>query len=125
MPLISKEDVLFLHNAVLEKDGGMPGLRDHGLLECALAQPDMTFDSQELFPSLIDKVAAIGHSLICNHPFVDGNKRVGLTVMLVVLKLHQVHFNCSDDEVVETILRVAEGRISRSELAEWLKLHSQ
>ncbi len=124
MPLIDKKTVLFLHSVALEKDGGMPGLRDAGLLDSALAQPDMTFDGQELFPTFMEKVAAIGHSLICNHPFVDGNKRVGLAVMLVVLKLNGVEFVCSEDEIVETTLRIAKGELSRKELAEWLDHNS-
>jgi len=77
MQLLTLEQVLILHQRVIEQSGGAEGIRDRGILESALAQPYMSYDGQDLYPTLIEKVAALGFSLINNHPFVDGNKRIG------------------------------------------------
>ena len=77
MHYITKEDILELHTHIITQTGGIQGVRDAGALESAIAQPRITFDGQDLYPTLIEKAAALGFSLINNHPFLDGNKRVG------------------------------------------------
>jgi death-on-curing protein len=77
MKLLTLEQVLILHKRIIEQSGGSIGIRDKGILESALAQPYMSYGGQELYPTLIKKVAALGFSLINNHPFVDGNKPIG------------------------------------------------
>ena len=77
MRFLKLNEVLYLHQQLLKQSGGTDGIRDLGALESAIAQPQMTFDGVDLYPTLIDKTAALGFSLINNHPFVDGNKRIG------------------------------------------------
>ncbi len=88
MKTLSKEQVLRLHNALLETFGGTAGVRDDGLLESALNAPFATFGGQYLYPSVQAKAAQLGFGLVCNHPFVDGNKRIGAHVMLVFLAIN-------------------------------------
>jgi death-on-curing protein len=117
-------EVSFLHAAGLQAFGGTEGLRDRGLLESAIAEPFATFAQQELYSSLWDKVAALGRSLICNHPFVDGNKRVGFAAMSVVLKRNGYDLVCTADEGETMVLNVATSAINRHDLAAWLEQHS-
>lgn len=99
------------------------GLRDRGVLESAVAQPEMTFGGEDLYPTVAEKAAALGHSLIQNHPFVDGNKRVEHAAMEVFLVLNGYEISASVDEQEEVVLSVASGQMSRAELGEWLKQH--
>jgi death-on-curing protein len=94
-----------------------------GLLQSALAQPRMTFEREELYPNLVEKAAALGYSLIQNHPFVDGNKRVGHASMELFLLLNGYEIEASVDEQEEVILNVAMGEMRRDELSEWLNEH--
>ena len=105
------------------QSGGSAGIRDFGALESALAQPRMTFDGDELYPTIVDKAAALGFSLINNHPFVDGNKRIGHAAMEVFLILNGYEIEAGVDEQERVILGVAAGQIKRDELRAWLSLH--
>ena len=109
MKTLSKEQVLRLHNALLETFGGTAGVRDDGLLESALNAPFATFGGQYLYPSVQAKAAQLGFGLVCNHPFVDGNKRIGMYVMLTFLEVNGIRLDCANDEVVEVGLAVASG----------------
>ncbi len=93
--------------------GGAAGLRDKGALDSALAQPSMSFGGQDLYPTLIDKAAALGFSLISNHPFIDGNKRIGHAVMVIFLKLNGMDIEAPMDEQERLILSVAAGETGR------------
>jgi len=117
---LTKEEVIELHRRGLERFGGMPGLRDEGLLDSALAQPQSAFGGQELHPTLAAKAAALAFSLINNHAFVDGNKRVGFASMAVFLELNSMKLICSPDEGESTVLAVASGAIDRQQLASWV-----
>lgn len=117
------DEVLELHRLVLAQSGGMTGLRDRNALESALAQPHMTFGGEELYPSLVEKAAALGFSLVKNHPFVDGNKRIGHAVMETFLVLNGQEIAASPDEQEEVVLRLAAGRIERDAFTAWLGLH--
>jgi death-on-curing protein len=115
--------VLELHRRVTAQSGGIAGLRDIGALESALAQPRMTFGAQELYPTLIEKASALAFSLIRNHPFVDGNKRVGHAAMETFLFLNGYEIHASVDEQEQIILEVANGEFGRDELGGWLREH--
>lgn len=114
-------EVLELHRLVLEQSGGRPGLRDAGALDSALARPRMTFGGNDLYTTLSEKAAALGFSLIGNHPFVDGNKRVGHAAIETFLVLNGFELDASVDEQEQTILQVAAGRMTREELATWVQ----
>ncbi len=120
---LTVDEALLLHAAALARYGGRDGMRDRGLLESALAQPLASFQGQDLHPTLWDKAAALGRSLIANHPFVDGNKRVGFVAMDVVLQRHGYRLECSPDEGEQITLGVAAGAVKREELAAWLQSH--
>lgn len=106
---LSLAEVLRLHGRIIAETGGSDGLRDLGLLESALAQPRQTFGGQDLYPSLVEKAAAAGYSLIKNHPFVDGNKRIGHAVVEAMLMLNGFELSASVDESETEILAVAAG----------------
>lgn len=122
---ISLEEVLELHRLALEQAGGLAGVRDLNGLESALAQPQMTFAGQELYPSLGEKAAALGFSLVCNHPFVDGNKRVGHAAMETFLVLNGWELVAGVDEQEQVILRLAAGSLEREEFTAWVQSHLQ
>lgn len=121
---LTVEEVLALHAAALDAFGGMPGLRDSGLLDSALAQPLMTFGGQSVYESLWEKVASLGRSLVCNHAFVDGNKRVGFAAMAVLLRFHGFELICTSDDTEQTVLDIATGRLNLQAIAGWLEAHA-
>lgn len=106
----------------MAQSGGLAGIRDLGALEPALAQPRMTFGGEDLSPTLVDKAAALGFSLI-NHPFTDGNKRIGHAAMEAFLVLNGHEIIAPVDEQERLILDVAAGTIAREALAAWLRGH--
>ena len=120
---LSLEELLELHGLLIEQSGGSKGLRDFGALESALAQPQMTFDNQELYPTVIEKAASLAYSLIQNHPFVDGNKRIGHAAMEVMLILNGFEIEAEVDEQEKLILGIASSEIPRNELLKWLEQH--
>lgn len=114
-------EVLALHHRLMQESGGPAGVRDLGLLESAVAQPLGSFGGQELYPSLIEKAAALAYSLIQNHPFVDGNKRVAHASMEVFLVLNGHEMDSSVEEQEAFWLALAAGETSREELVAWLR----
>ncbi len=124
LQILTLTEVLELHAAVLKADGGLAGLRDRGLLESAIAQPSSSFDGVPLYPTLAAKVAALGFSLVMNHPFLDGNKRVGLLAMDVFLLLNGQELQAEDDDAETTILSLAAGALTREELTAWVGDHT-
>ena len=123
MRYITVGEVLGIYKRVMQETGGLMGIRDLGALESAIAQPYMTFAGNELYPSLAEKAATLGFSLIQNHPFTDGNKRTGHAVMEFFLGLNDYEINANIDEQVEIILSVASGKLNRIEFTEWLSKH--
>ena len=123
MRFLTLDEVMELHRLAIQQSGGSSGIRDQGLLESALAQPGMTFDGQELYPTVADKAAALGYSLVMNHPFVDGNKRVGHAAMETFLVLNGHEIAASVDEQERVILGVAAGTISREDFTVWVRSH--
>ena len=118
---LSLEEILELHRLVLRQSGGLGGVRDLGGLESACAQPHMTFDGQDLYPCLPTKAAALGFSSIRNHPFVDGNKRIGHLAMEMFLVLNDHELDAGVDEQERIILGLAAGELSREEFAGWVR----
>ena len=116
-------DALEIYRRVMEQTGGLLGIRDIGSLESAIAQPRMTFDNNELYPSLVEKASALGFSLIQNHPFTDGNKRTGHAVMEVFLVANGYEIDASMDEQTDVVLNVASGVMRREDFTEWLRAH--
>ncbi|MDA0265597.1 MAG: type II toxin-antitoxin system death-on-curing family toxin [Cyanobacteria bacterium] len=104
-------EVLELHRQIIEQSGGAFGIRDIGLLESAIAQPRMTFGGEDLYPSLLEKAAALGFSIIMNHPFVDGNKRIGHAATEIFLVLNGMEINASVDEQERMVLAIASGEL--------------
>lgn len=114
-------EVLELHHQIIEQSGGTSGIRDIGLLESAIAQPRMTFGGEELYPSLLEKSAALGFSLIMNHPFIDGNKRIGHAATEIFLVLNGMEINASVDAQENMVLEIASGELGRKTFVEWLQ----
>jgi death-on-curing protein len=119
----NKEKVKLLHQIMTEATGGSAGIRDEGLLDAALESAFATFDGTELYPSKEEKAAKIGYSLISNHAFVDGNKRIGVYVMLSFLELNGIHIDASDGDVVELGLGTASGKLKQEDVLAWIKAH--
>jgi death-on-curing protein len=125
MILLSFDDVLVLHERIIRQSGGSLGVRNREIVASALVQPFATFDGHELYPTLIEKAALMGYLLICNHPFVDGNKRIGHAVMEILMVLNGFEIEATVDEQETIILKVADGGISREEFTVWLESHSK
>ena len=123
MRFLSLAEVVELHRLILQQSGGSPGVRDLGALQSALAQPRMSFDNTELYPTMEKKASALCFSLVSNHPFVDGNKRVGHAAMETFLALNGWELQASVDDAEQVILSLATGTLSREELVEWTKQH--
>lgn len=123
MKTLSKNQVTALHSALIREFGGIDGIRDEGLLESALAAPFQTFDGEPVYPSLQAKAAQLGFGLIRNHPFVDGNKRIGAHTMLVFLAVNGIELRYEQQELIDIILSVAAGQIDRQGLLQWILDH--
>ncbi len=120
MRLLSLAEVVELHRQVVHSSGGSHGIRDLGILESAVAQPRMSFDGQDLYPTLVEKAAALGSSLVQNHPFVDGNKRVGHAALEVTLVLNGFELSASIEEQEQIMLDLAAGKLTREEFSIWV-----
>ncbi len=123
MRYLTLNEVFELHHYLIKQYGGSEGIRDLGALESALAQPRMTFGGEDLYPTIVEKTSAIGFSLIKNHPFVDGNKRIGHAAMETFLILNGLEIEATVDEQEEVILQVASGDMRREAFTNWLRVH--
>lgn len=120
MTKIEKEKVLLLHQLLIEETGGTPGILNIGLLESALEATFQTFNSKELYPTKQEKGAKLGFSLISNHAFVDGNKRIGMLIMLTFLSVNGIRIDPSDEEIIKVGFALAGGKMSQEELLSWI-----
>ncbi len=120
---LSKEQIIFLHSEIIKATGGTGGIRDDGILQSALLSPLQTYESKELFPSIIEKSARLACGLTQFHPFIDGNKRIGAHAMLVILELNGISIAYSQTELSDIFLRLADGSADYEKLLEWVKLH--
>ncbi len=123
MRILSKRQIIFLHSALLSESGGLDGIRDDGLLDSALNAPFQTFADQDLYPTVIEKATRLGFGLIQNHPFIDGNKRIGTHAMLVLLEINNITLSYEDEDLIATILSVAAGELDADGLLDWIQKH--
>lgn len=118
---LSLAQVIRIHGRQVEAFGGPSGVRDRGALEAALARPQMTFDGEDLYPDVAAKSAALLHSLVQNHPFVEGNKRVGAMAAELFLLANDFVLDANDDAIVRMVLEVARGRLAVEAIAIWMR----
>jgi death-on-curing protein len=118
---VTEEQILNMHADMLRCTGGGEGLRDRGMLLSSLSSPFATFGGVSLFPTALEKAVRLGSGLTQNHPFVDGNKRIGIHAMLVVLYLNGIMINYTLPELVEVSLSLASGKIGYEQLLDWVK----
>lgn len=120
---LSLGEVLRLHELIIAQTGGSDGLRDLGLLESALGQPRQSFGDEDLYPTLVGKAPALGFSLISNHPFIDGNKRVGHAAVEALLMLNGFELSAGIDDAESEVLAVAAGKRTREQFQAWIEAH--
>lgn len=125
MKYLSKRQILLLHEQLLTQTGGLSGLRDEGSLESALAAPIQSFDGSDAYPSLQQKAARLCYGLVKDHPFVDGNKRIGAHAMLVFLALNGIELTYTQKELSDIVLAVAAGEQKYDALLRWVITHQQ
>lgn len=123
MKVLSKSQILLLHQQLIDETRGAHGLRDECLLDSALSAPFMEFQSYSPYPTVQQKAARLGYGLIMNHPFVDGNKRIGAHAMLVLLMLNGIALTYTQDELSGVILDVAAGKTDCADLLGWILAH--
>jgi len=115
------KQILYLHQEIMERSEGSAGVRDQGLLESAVYRPQASFGGEDLYPDLFSKAAVMGHSIIKNHPFVDGNKRTGFETMRLMLRLNGYDIQASLNSKFTFVMAIAEGRLKEQAIADWLK----
>ena len=123
MKLLSKRQILLLHEQIIRETGGIGGLRDEGLLESALTAPFQEFESFSPYPTIQQKAARLGYGLVMDHPFVDGNKRIGAHAMLTLLALNGIELTYTQKELTETFLALAAGSLRYEDLLAWVLRH--
>ena len=119
----SKEKILLLHKLMIAETGGSAGVRDMDMLDSAIESAFATFDGKDLYPSKEEKAAAIGYGLISDHAFIDGNKRIGMYIMLTFLEVNGITLSLSDDDIISAGLSVASGKMDRNDLLKWITDH--
>lgn len=123
MIVLSKQQILLLHSQLILETGGSDGLRDVGLLESAINSPFQQFGNEDLYPTIQQKASRLCFGLVNNHPFIDGNKRIGAHVMLVFLALNGIELEYTQYELSSTILKLASNEISYQQLTRWIINH--
>ena len=123
MKKLTKEQIIMLHSELIRKTGGVDGLIDEGLLDSALNAPFQGFGDMDTFPSIQQKGARLGYGLICNHAFVDGNKRIGAHAMLVFLSLNGIELEYTQQELSDMVLNVASGVLQFEDMVKWIIKH--
>lgn len=125
MITLTKEQVLMLHDQLIEATGGSKGIRDEGMLESALMNPYQSFGGIELYPSIQAKAAQLCFGIVKDHPMIDGNKRLGTHVMLVFLALNGYELSYSQKELSDTILFLAAGKLQSEDILQWIIEHQK
>ncbi len=123
MIFFESEQVIKLHSSLIAKTGGMDGIRDENLLDSALKSPFQTFDGNELYPDIFDKASQLCYSLVENHPFADGNKRIGVHLTLLFLKINNENIEYSQAELIEFGLNIASGKMNKDDIKAWFLNH--
>lgn len=125
MRRLTEEEVLLMHQMLIDEFGGEAGLRERGLLDSALQAPFQSFAAIDVYPTIAEKGAHLCYGIIMNHPFVDGNKRIGVHAMLVFLAVNHVNLEYTQKELYTVILQVASGQFSADELYHWIVEHEK
>ena len=123
MNMLTKQQILLLHSQLIRQSGGSDNIRNEGMLDSAISLPFQTFDDMELYPSIVDKAVRLGYGLITNHPFVDGNKRIGTHALLVTLDINGIELQYQDDDLIHLILKIASGKADDRVLRTWILAH--
>ena len=123
--MITIKIILRLHDLSIINYGGSQGLRDQGLMESAIARPYQTFGGKDLYPTVLEKAAALAESIIINHPFIDGNKRTGLLAMLLILEIGNFKITASNDDTYNFTIEISTGEIKFEEIVLWLKNNTE
>lgn len=123
MLFLTVDDIIESHQNQIDTYGGSYGIRDIGLLESAIGQPEASFGGEYLHADIFEMAAAYIYHLVMNHPFVDGNKRVGLEAALIFLEINNENLNVSDEELVDLVLKTTAGQVGKREIAEFFRSH--
>ncbi len=121
--MIDLNSAIAIHNILIEKFGGSSGIRDNELLRSALERPYATFDGKELYPTVVSKASSLFESILKNHPFIDGNKRTGYTLMRLLLLEHKFDINATQDAKYEFVMSVASGTLDVAQIEAWIEAH--
>jgi len=124
MRYLNTDEVILIHERILDRFGGAGGLRDWGLLDSAVNRLRASFDEKDLYPDIFTKAAALGHSLILNHPFVDGNKRTAWEAMHTFIEENEYSLQAEHDEIIELMLKIEDKSLGVDQIASWLQDHS-
>ncbi len=123
MKWLSKEDIIYIHYKLILLTGGYEGIRNEGMLDSAINAPLQTFDSIDIYPTLIDKVIRLSYSLTCNHPFFDGNKRVGAMVLTIILDENGIKTDFTNENLVDIFVKLAANELTYEAFAALVKSH--
>ena len=125
MKKLNQEQVLKLHSLSINETGGLDGVRDMGLLDSSLQSPFQSFAEEDIYPTIQGKAARICFLLIKNHPFLDGNKRIGILILLVFLEINGISLDCTDNELIDLGLGIASGNLDSEYVSQWIIIHSR
>ena len=120
---ITADDVIQIHSLVIQRSGGMDGLRDLASLEAAVSAPMQSFGGQDLYPTTVEKIARLGYGLASNHAFVDGNKRIGAMMTQLLLKWNGFQMSLRSGELADMFIAIADGSAKESDLLDWIQRH--
>jgi len=123
MIILTTDEIIVMHNKLINSTGGSHGIRDMGLLESAVMGCSQTFGSNELNPTVVEKASRMAYSICKNHPFIDGNKRVAVTALLVILRMNDVSLSFLQPELISLGLGIADGSIDYEEIISWVHTH--
>lgn len=122
--MINLENTIKIHQILIEEFGGTKGIRDPKLLESALSRPFQTFNKKDLYPSTIEKAAALIESILVNHPFLDGNKRIGYVLMRLLLLEDEMDISATQEDKYNFVIAIAKGELSFDKITEWIDKNS-
>lgn len=125
MRLLTVPDIILLHKKLIEQTGGSHGIRDAGLIESAVNRALATFDGQDLYSTVESKIAAVTYSLVSNHGFIDGNKRVGIIAMLLLLRINGYHLSYTQQELITLGLSLADASATENDIQGWIEDHKK
>ena len=123
MMILTVDEIILLHEKLIRKTGGSSGLRDLGLLESAVYSAEGSFGDTEVYPTIQEKAARLGYAITVNHAFVDGNKRIGMLVMLMTLRLNGIRLEYTQQELIALGLGTADGSLHYPEILTWINSH--